>query len=86
MNAVYIVVRFICVNEFYLYIKVMKDTILNNYCSAGVYVNVIAIDWSKAAASVDYIQSAANTAVVGQMISCVINRFKTDLNVDPTDN
>ena len=63
----------------------MKDTILNNYCSAGVYVNVIAIDWSKPAASVDYIQSAANTAVVGQMISCVINRLSTDLNASATN-
>ena len=56
----------------------MKDLMLKKAC-----VNVIAIDWQIPARSIYYYQSAANTPVVGQMIGCVINKLKNELNLDP---
>lgn len=55
----------------------MKNMLLANVANTTQKnVNVVAIDWSLAAKSPYYYQSAFNTKTVGKMIACVVNRLK----------
>ena len=58
----------------------MKDNILGQIDS-----NVICVDWSKLAASLDYISVLPNVPLTGQMIAHFINRLINATNVSLND-